>query len=193
MTRASSVASPVAAPVSSSGEMRTRVGPDGVPTQTPPAPDASAAALRMPSSVMSVISRPSVIPYGVCAVAPGINAEMAASSGSDTGAPAERNRSTPPRARWSAAVRSPVVATTLATAAGDRNTTVASTALTAAATAEAVSVFGEVTSMSGVTDRAPSAGPRSANGANPATSPVPTPTPYCAARASRTAESWACV
>ena len=58
-------------------------------------------------------------------------------------------------------------------AAGDANTAVAPIAIVASASACAVSVLGLVTSMSGVTDAAPRAGPSSANGAKPATSPVP--------------------
>ena len=83
---------------------------------------------------------------------------------------------TPSSASRSAGDRVPDVATTLATAAGDKKTTVARASRAAAATAVAVSVDGLVTSMSGVTERAPRAGPSRANGANPATSPVSGPT-----------------
>ena len=60
--------------------------------------------------------------------------------------------------------------TTLASAAGEANTIVASTATAASPSAAAVSVAGAATSMSGTTDEMPIAGPYSANGANAATS-----------------------
>lgn len=69
----------------------------------------------------------------------------------------------------------------------------ASEARTAAATAAAVSVRGAETSMSGVAERVPSAGPSSANGAKPVTRPVSAVTSKCAARVSRRAVSWRCV
>ena len=47
--------------------------------------------------------------------------------------------------------------------------------------------------MSGVTERVPSAGPSSANGAKPVTSPVSFVTSKCAASTSRSAESCRCV
>ena len=59
----------------------------------------------------------------------------------------------------------------------------------ASARARAVRVFGAVTSMSGVTDVVPMAGPSSAKGAKPATSPVPAVSPYVPRTASRMAES----
>ena len=121
----------------------------------------------------------------------GMSSPAAASSGSDTGRPPTgRSRRRPERAS-SVASRSSAVATTLVSAAGERNTTVASTAAAAAATAVAVRVRGDVTSMSGVTRVAPRAGPSRANGAKPATRPVPGPMSYCSASASRqTAVSW---
>src|SRR5690554_588565 len=126
-----------------------------------------------------------------------MRADAACSSDSDTGAPADRNNSTRPRAVQSASVSASAVVTTLATAAGERNTTVdvvpSLADATAAATAFAVSDFGEVTFMSGVTDRAPRAGPSRAKGANPATNPVPGPTPYWPASAWQSAESCWCV
>src|SRR5690554_4156420 len=126
-----------------------------------------------------------------------MRADAADNRDSDTGAPADRNNSTRPRAFRSAGSSASAVATTFATAAGKRNTTVdfvpALAEATAAATDLAVRDFGEVTFMSGVTDRAPSAGPSSANGANPATRPVPGPTPYWPASASQSADSCWCV
>ena len=61
------------------------------------------------------------------------------------------------------------MASTLASAAGEAKTTVASTAAAASASAAAVSVPGRVTSVAGTADGTPSAGPYSANGAKAAT------------------------
>ena len=171
--------------------MRMRFAPIGVPTQTP-ASGASVAA-RMPSRVMSVTSRHSVIPYGVCAVAFGITRAAAVRSASLIGAPVERNVSTPASAARSSAVRASAVATTFRIAAGERKTMRACEARTAVATADAVRVRGAETSMSGVTESVPSAGPRRAKGAKPVTRPVPGETSKCAARMSRRADSCRCV
>ena len=67
--------------------------------------------------------------------------------------------------------------TTDRSAAGDANTTAASIARTASASARAVSVPGAVTSMSGLALVAPSAGPSRTNGANAATSGLSGPIP----------------
>ena len=56
-------------------------------------------------------------------------------------------------------VSSPLVATTLLNAAGEANTSVASTATAASPSARAVSVRGFATSMSGTTEEMPAAGP----------------------------------
>ena len=64
-----------------------------------------------------------------------------------------------------------------------------SDARTAAATARAVSVRGAETSIAGVAERVPSAGPSRAKGANPVTSPVSLSMPKWAASTSRRAES----
>ena len=68
------------------------------------------------------------MPYGVCGVAFGMSRPTAASSGSGTGAPAERNVRTPASAVRSSAESSPAVATTFAIAAGARTSTVPSAA-----------------------------------------------------------------
>ena len=81
------------------------------------------------------------------------------------------------------------VARTLRSAAGEAKTTVASIAAAAPASARAVRVRGAVTSMAGVTDTAPSAGPSRANGAKPATSRAPGRIPKVAATVSRIAAS----
>ncbi|SIM98037.1 Uncharacterised protein [Mycobacteroides abscessus subsp. abscessus] len=65
------------------------------------------------------------------------------------------------------------MATTFIRAAGEAKTMVASIACAAWARARAERVLGRVTSMSGVTEVAPKAGPSRAKGAKPATSPEP--------------------
>ncbi len=129
----------------------------------------------------------------MCGVAFGMSSAIAVSIGAPIGAPVERNVRTRSRAAWSAAVSASAVATTLRIAAGERKTMPASDARTAAATAVAVRVRGEETSMSGVAERVPSAGPSRAKGAKPVTRPVPGVISRCAARVSRSALSCPCV
>ena len=110
------------------------------------------------------------MPYGVHAVALGNRSRAARSSVGRTGAPADRSSRTLSNAARCAGESSWAVRTTLASAAGDANTSVAWTRSTASPRAGAVSVPGAATSMSGTTDGIPSSGPYSANGANAATS-----------------------
>ena len=65
---------------------------------------------------------------------------------------------------------------------------VARPAMIASAIALAVRVFGFVTDMSGVTEVAPIAGPSSAKGGKPATSPVPSRTSNTRASTAASAE-----
>ncbi len=125
------------------------------------------------------------MPYGVWIVASGKSVAVRSSRGPPSGAPADSSR----RMCANASPCSPAVATTFVMAAGDRKIESASTARTAAASRSAVRVAGRVTSISGVAVRQPSAGPSSANGAKPATSPLSGPSPHSRRSASRTPPS----
>ncbi len=70
----------------------------------------------------------------------------------------------------SSSVRAGAVSRIPPKAAGDAHTRVPSTTRTASAKARAVSVPGDVRSMSGIDDAMPSAGPSTAHGAKAATS-----------------------
>ncbi len=157
----------------------------GRPTHTPSPP----VAASISSSEMSATGRHSVMPYGVHAVAFGKRSRAARSSAGRTGAPADSSIRTLSNAARCSGLRSATVRTTLASAAGDANTSVARTRSTASPRAVAVSVPGAPTSMSGTTEGIPSIGPYRANGANAATSRSSAVMSYSDAIASRCAAS----
>ena len=105
---------------------------------------------------MSATGNTSVMPYGVCNVAFGASSATARSVSDGTGAPAEkttRSASRPANDDPSA------VATTLASADGDANASVAPMRAQASSSDAAVSSAGFVTSQFGSAVGMPSAGP----------------------------------
>ena len=123
----------------------------------------------------------------------GNTSAMASMSSKGTGAPAESTSSTPAHAARCCSSSSEAVAATFKYAAGEAKTMVARPAMIASAIAVAVSVFGFVTDMSGVTEVAPMAGPNKANGGKPATRPVPSVTLKVLVSTAASEEMSACV
>ena len=123
------------------------------------------------------------MPYGVCNSALGHNAAVARSVAMGTGAPAESTK----RSFEKTECRPLAVLFTFKSAAGEANTMVAPTDVTAAANASAVKVPGAATSTLGIVEVMPNAGPYNANGAKAATKRSVSVMPYNVANTSRCA------
>ena len=129
------------------------------------------------------------MPYGVCSSALGHKSETSCNVLIGTGAPADITRRTVRRCGKSVVA----VLTTFAKAAGDANTIVAPTRRHASSSAAAVSVPGDVTSISANPVAMPNAGPYKAKGAKAATNVSVGIMLYVFCRASRCAYNWRCV